>query len=73
MCFGPLGPPLWAGLARSPAPGLLAPSPALAILGTGCVQAWGGMGNPAQTEDAGGAPWTTIPGSWIFEHCGLCP
>lgn len=28
------GPPLWAGLARSPVPGLLAPSPALAILGT---------------------------------------
>lgn len=28
------GPLLWAGLASSPVPGLLAPSPALAILGT---------------------------------------
>lgn len=36
-----------------PARGFLAPSPALAILGTGCVQAWGGMGNPAQTRVLG--------------------
>lgn len=67
------GPPPWAGLAGSPVPGLLAPSPALAISGTGCVQGWGGMGNPAQTEDAGGTPWTSVPGSRIFDHWSLCP
>lgn len=69
VCFGPVGPPLWAGPARSPAPGFLAPSPALAILGPGCAQARGGMGNPAQTKDAGGTPWTSIPAS---DHCSLC-
>lgn len=50
-----------------PSQGLLAPSPALAILGSGCVQAWGGMGNPVQTKDAGGAPGPAFqpPGSLI--------
>lgn len=73
VCIGPLGPPLWAGLAMSLAWGLLAPSGALAILGTGCVHVWGGMGNPAQAKDAEGMLWTAIPGSWIFNGCSLCP
>lgn len=65
--IGPLGPPLWA----VPAPGLLAPSHALAILGSGCVQAWGRMGNSAQTKDVGGPAWTGIAASWIFDLCRL--
>lgn len=48
--IGPMRPPLWA----VPALGLLAPSHVLAILGSGCVQAGGGMGNSAQTKDVGG-------------------
>lgn len=46
-----------------PAWGLLAPTPALAISGTGCVSAWGAMGNPAQARDAGAsgeALWTAF-------------
>lgn len=65
--IGPMGPPLWA----VPALGLLAPSHVLAILGSGCVQAGGGMGNSAQTKDVGGPAWTGIAASWIFDHCRL--
>lgn len=62
-----------------PAQGLLAPSPALSILGTGCAGAWAVMGNPAQTKDAGarrGSPnslpaslKSSIQVSWITAVC----
>lgn len=74
MCVHwPTGPSTLGGPSQVPAWGLLAPSPALAILGTSCVQAWGGMGNSAQTRDAGSTAWTAIPASWVFDRCRLCP
>lgn len=68
----PTGPSTVGRPSRVPAWGLLAPSPALTILSTRCVQAWGGVGNSAQTIDVGDAAWTAIPASWIFDPCRLC-